>query len=167
MGFLPVPPLDPKQPSTSFKVRGNPLRVDVLVAARRRGDERAVFIPALNVAAQPLPHLEYLTEAADRAAVLNGGPILVNVPAPARLAVHKLATAQARPLVAQSKAGKDVLQAEALLEVLLEDRPGDLTLAFEGLARTSGAFQKQVRAGLTRLRARRPDLARRLPRPPR
>jgi hypothetical protein len=167
MGFLPVPPLDPKQPSTSFKVRGSPLRVDVLAPARQRGNESPMFIAALNVAAQPLPHLEYLTAGADRAAVLDGGSVLVNVPAPARLAIHKLVTAQSRPLVAQSKAVKDLLQAEALLEILLEDRPGDLALAFEGVQQTSGAFQKQVRAALTRLRARRPDLARRLPKLPR
>ena len=30
MGFLPVPGLDPKSPTTSFKVRGQSLRVDLL-----------------------------------------------------------------------------------------------------------------------------------------
>jgi len=34
MGFLPVPPLDPRNPSTSFKVRDNPLRVDIVTPAK-------------------------------------------------------------------------------------------------------------------------------------
>jgi hypothetical protein len=160
MGFLPVPPLDPRKPSTSFKVRGSPLRVDVLTPQRRRDDEQPVFIAALNVAAQPLPFLEYLTAGADRAAALDAQATLVNVPAPARFALHKLATSRVRPLASHSKASKDLLQAEALLEVLAADRPGDITLALEALAGAGKSLQAQVRAGISALRARRPDLAR-------
>jgi hypothetical protein len=167
MGFLPVPPLDPKRPSTSFKVRGSPLRVDVLVPARRRGEEHPMFVAALNVAAQPLPYLDYLVAGADRAAVLDGTATLVNVPAPARFAVHKLATARSRPIASQSKAAKDLLQAEAVLEVLVEDRPGDIALAFEAVPEGGKTFLGLVRAALSVLKARRPDVARKLPKLPR
>ena len=37
MGFLPVPHLDPRKPSTSYKVRGKGLRVDLLTPLRGRG----------------------------------------------------------------------------------------------------------------------------------
>ena len=36
MGFLPVPQLDPRKPSTSFVVRGKGLRLDLLTPLRGR-----------------------------------------------------------------------------------------------------------------------------------
>lgn len=60
MGFLPVPQLDPRKPSTSFKVRGKGLRLDLLTPLRGRRHQRPVIIPRLNAAAQPLPFLDFL-----------------------------------------------------------------------------------------------------------
>jgi hypothetical protein len=134
MGFLPVPPLDPKHPSTSFKVRGHALRVDLLCPGRP-GDERPVFIKRFNAAAHPLPFLELLLEAPERAPVLDGGAALVNVPAPARFALHKLMIAPLRPLAFQTKAAKDLVQAAEVLDVLADLRPGDLAAAWEAIDR--------------------------------
>jgi hypothetical protein len=44
MGFVPVPRLDGRKPSTAFKVRGKPLRVDLLTPGFDEADE-PVFIP--------------------------------------------------------------------------------------------------------------------------
>ena len=56
--FLEVPRLDARKHSTSFKVRGTDLKVDLLVA----GDDKyaSKSIPALKAHAMGLPHFQYL-----------------------------------------------------------------------------------------------------------
>ena len=49
MGFLPVPQLDPRHATTSFKVRGQQLRVDLLTPGRE-GQEEAGFNPRFRAA---------------------------------------------------------------------------------------------------------------------
>lgn len=46
MGFLPVPALDPRAPSTAFKVRGQSLRVDLLTPLVGCARAASVFVPA-------------------------------------------------------------------------------------------------------------------------
>jgi hypothetical protein len=160
MGFLPVPQLNPRHPSTAFKVRGSALRVDLLTPGR--GIQRApILIPRLHAAAQPLPYLDYLLSEPVRAAVIDGGGILVNVPAPARFALHKLLTAAERPATMQVKVDKDLDQAAQLVELLLDERPDDLHLAWEA-ARASAGVARRIRVGLPRLRRRAPEAAARL-----
>lgn len=126
--FFAVPTLDPRKPSTSFTVRGRDLRVDFLTPARGRG-EAPVAVPLFGIAAQPLRNLGYLTEDAQRAVVLTRDPLLVALPSPARFAIHKLWIAAERPAAEQLKSRKDLRQAHALIEILLSDRPGDLSRA--------------------------------------
>jgi len=147
MGFFPVPGLSPLHPSTSFKVRGKALRVDLLTPQTGRRTT-PIPIPRFRAAADPLPHLGYLIERPQPAAVVAASGILVNVPPPARFALHKLLVARARPATQQTKADKDLEQAARLIEVLEEDRPGDLALAWEAL----GA-RREARAMLSGLRA--------------
>ena len=59
--------------------------------------------------------------------------VLVNVPSPARFAVHKLWVAQRRNVSEHAKARKDIRQAGQILEVLLEDRRNDVDEAFGAL----------------------------------
>lgn len=124
--FAAVPELDPRDPSTSLKVRGRDLRVDFVTTTRRGARKKPVPLPHLKVAAQPLEGLDYLVEKTTRAAVVGGSGILVNVPLPARYALHKLWVAKNRPVSDQTKARKDVAQAQQLIEVLLADRPDDI-----------------------------------------
>lgn len=152
LGFFPVPGLDPRQPSTSFKIRGRELRVDFLTPFQGGETEDPVFLPALGVSAHPLRLLDYLLEQTAQAVVLGGPGILVNVPDPARFALHKLWIASRRPVSEQVKATKDRRQATDLLDVLLEDRPADLTAAWEGL-RSRPAAAEQVRTAVGRLPA--------------
>jgi hypothetical protein len=161
MGFLPVPPLDPRQPSTSFKVRGQSLRVDLL-CPQRGSAERPVFIPRFKAAAQPLAFMDYLLEAPERALVINGGAALVNVPTPARFALHKLLVAPLRPAAFQSKASKDVAQASEVLDLLMEDRPGDLALAWQALTSRGPRWERAGRKGLALLRGHSAGAHRRL-----
>jgi hypothetical protein len=154
MGFLPVPPLDHRHPSTSFKVRGQSLRVDLL-CPKRGASDAPVFIRRFNAAAQPLAHLDYLLQMPERALFIDGGATLVNVPAPARFAFHKLLVALLRPATFQTKAEKDVMQAAQVLEALVDARPGDLAPARETLR---GTGSPRAHAGLALLGRRHSEL---------
>lgn len=162
MGFLPVPPLDRKHPSTSFKVRGAALRVDFVTPQRRPREGKPVFISRFNVAAQPLAYLDYLLEQYQPAGVVNGGGVLVNVPNPARYALHKLLVSRVRSLTDHTKMEKDLHQAIQMIEVLTEDRPGDLLLAWEALAHRKDRSADRVRAALLGLARRYPSVIHRL-----
>jgi hypothetical protein len=153
MGFLPVPALDPRRPSTSFKVRGQALRVDLL-CPKRGGDDAPIFIARWNAAAQPLVHLGFLLESPERAVLLASTAALVNVPTPARFAFHKLLVAQLRPAAFAAKAEKDVIQAVQVLGVLVEDRPGDLALAWDALEALGPTVMKGIQRGLTAVEKR-------------
>jgi hypothetical protein len=161
MGFLPVPALDPKRPATSFKVRSQALRVDLLCP--KRGDSDApVFIPRWNAAAHPLEFLDYLLEVPEKGVLLAGDGTLVNVPSPARFALHKLVVSQRRPAAFAAKARKDVTQAIEVLEVLLADRPGDLPTAFQAFETRGARHKKALSQAIAALNKERPDLAKQL-----
>ncbi len=134
LGFLPVPGLDPRVPSTSYKVRGRELRIDFLAPAKSAQATAPVQIPGLGLAAQPLVFLDYLIDDPIPAVVLRQSGILVQVPNPARFALHKLWVARQRPAAQQVRAAKDRQQAEALLELLVDERPEDLREAWRALA---------------------------------
>jgi len=155
MGFLPVPPLDPKHPSTSFKIRGQALRVDLLCPKRGAADD-PVFIRRFGAAAQPLAYLDYLLAEPERAVLIDGGAALVNVPAPARFAFHKLLVATLRPAAFQAKAEKDIVQAAQVLEVLVEARPGDLPPAWDSLRGAGRNWDRAASRGLALLGRRHP-----------
>lgn len=133
MGFLPTPGLDPQSPSTSYAVRGQRLRVDLLTTASRTGPFTPVFIPRFGAAALPLPYMDFLVEDSVDALTVDGGATLVKVPGPARFGFHKLLVAEARPVTEQAKAAKDLAQAAEVLDLLLAIRPGDLELAWDRL----------------------------------
>jgi hypothetical protein len=137
-------------PSTSFKIRGRDLRVDFLTPMIGPESTKPVFLPALGVSAHPLRFLHYLIQDPAQAVIVGGPGILVNVPDPARFAFHKLWISGKRPVSEQAKALKDLRQAGDLLEVLLEDRPGDLPPAWEELARNPSVM-KTVRRTMGRL----------------
>jgi hypothetical protein len=150
LGFAPVPALDPRLPSTSFKIRGRELRVDFLTPLIGPDSAKPVMLPALGVAAHPLRFLDYLIETPAQAVIVGGSGILVNVPDPARFAFHKLWISGRRQVSEQTKATKDLRQAGDVLELLLEDRPDDLPPAWDALSRNASAL-KTVKAAMKRL----------------
>jgi hypothetical protein len=162
MGFLPVPGFDPASPTTSFKVRGQSLRVDLLTPSARTRT-RPVVIRRLGVAAQALRFLDYAIEAPVPAAVIDGGVVAVRVPEPARFALHKLIVASERPAAMQTKRVKDLTQAAELIEFLAEDRPGDLVRAWEALVARGPSWERRVRAVVPALRRISPRAADSLP----
>lgn len=158
MGFLPVPGLNPKLPTTSFKVRGESLRVDLLTPTSRSRSE-PVRIPRFGSAAQPLRFLDYLVTSPLPAAVVDSGAVAVHVPDPARFALHKLIVTGERPIAMKTKSEKDLRQAAELLSALAEDRPGDLAIAWGALAARGPSWIRRVRTSLTGLRRVSPDAA--------
>jgi hypothetical protein len=146
----PIPGFDPRVPSTSFEVHGSRLRLDLLTPMRGRS-EAPVHIPALGASALPLRYLDYLVEESQPGAVVGGAGVLVNLPDPARFALHKLLVADVRGSAFATKARKDLLQSEALLRALLTDRPEDVRAAWSALAARGPGWAKHVRRSLTRL----------------
>jgi hypothetical protein len=157
LGFIEVPALDRKSPSTPFRIKGKQLSVDVLTPMLGRTSSRPVHLAALGTYAGPVRFLDYLLADAQPAAIVARAGILVNVPAPARYALHKLVTAERRVAAFHSKTRKDLYQAEQLLTVLLQDRPGDVRAAWRAATEQPRKFLDQLRAGLARL----PDALRR------
>jgi hypothetical protein len=154
MGFLPVPALDPRRPSTSFKVRGESLRVDFLTPGAW---DAPVPLPNLGTYAHPLRFLDYLIENPEKAAVIDSGGFLTSVPAPARFALHKLLIQSERPAYQQAKAAKDLAQAGQLIEALGDARPGDLRLAYDAL--DARGWSARLMRGAKALRAIHPESA--------
>ena len=151
MGFLPIPALDPKHPSTSFKVRRKALRVDFLTTVTRRRVAGPVYLPRLRTAALPLKYIDYLIEGPIRAGIVNGGGILVQVPSPARFGLHKLIISRERGAASHTKVEKDLLQAAQILSIVAEEREGDLDLAWTALQDRGSSWVRQARKGLSAL----------------
>ena len=151
MGFIEVPTLNRRQPSTSFRIRNRDFRVDVLAPMRGRETTRPVWLDQFGTYATPLRHLDYLLEDVQPAVLLYGHGIMINLPAPGRFAVHKCAISQKRGTASAVKIRKDLSQAEQVFLALLELRPADITLALRAAAEKGAAFQERIQAGLNRV----------------
>lgn len=162
MGFLPVPAFSPRDPSTSFKVRGRGLRVDLVTPGDRARLERPVYVRRLNAAAAPVRYLELILEETQPAAIVSGGGVLVTIPHPARFTVLKLLDAQDRSSAFQAKTDKDVAQAVQLIEALETQRPGDLRVAWRAASRRGKGWASALGRAVRLVRRRSPDLANRL-----
>lgn len=151
MGFIEVPALNPRQPTTSFRIRNRDFRVDVLTPMRGRETTRPVRLNQFGTYATPLRHLDYLLEDVQPAVLLYGHGIMINVPAPGRFAIHKCAISQKRSTAAAAKIRKDLSQAEQVLEALLDIRPADVTLALRAAGERDAAFREKMDAGIEQL----------------
>lgn len=148
MGFFEVPALSPKAPSTKFKIRGKQLSVDILTPMIGKTVSSPVHLRTLDSYAEPVRFLDYLLIDVQPAVVVAKSGILVNVPSPARYALHKLVTSQRRTAAMQTKVHKDIAQAEQLIAQLLSDRPGDLLVAADAAREQPTKFLDQLRVGI-------------------
>jgi hypothetical protein len=151
LGFVEIPALDPRSASTRFRIRGKQLSVDILTPMLGRTSDKPVHLASLNIHAEPIRFLDYLLTDTQAAVVVAKAGILVNVPSPARYALHKLVLAERRVAAFQTKSRKDISQAEQLIQVLLRDRPGDLRIAWAAALKQPARFLQQMRTGMTRL----------------
>lgn len=153
LALEPAPGLDRKQRPTRWRMSGGGAIVDFL-APQMRADRDVVKLEALGVYAQALGFLNFLIAEPIEAVALYRSGVLVQIPRPERYAVHKLIVAERRDASAAAKAVKDLAQAEALISVLAEDRPGELAAAYED-ALTRGP---KWRAAINKSLKRRPGI---------
>ena len=151
MGVIPVPALNSRHPSTRFRLRNRDLTVSLLTPMQGKPSSKPVLLSGLNAAAAPMRYLNYLIEGSQAAAVPAGAGLLIQVPDPARFALHKLVVSQRRPAAFAAKSRKDISQAAAVLEVLNDLRPGDIHAAGEVAGQMGRRFVKQLLAAADRL----------------
>lgn len=113
-----IPQLDPRQPPSRFRNAEGYL-VDLLTPIRSRADQNPMPLKALDAGAAPLQYLDWLIREPMPTVALWGSGIAVQVPQPARFAVHKLILAQRRDPANRHKRSKDLDQARALIDTLL------------------------------------------------
>lgn len=150
---LKTPP-QPLPSSVPFElIASDGFKVEFLTTRKTASDKVSVLIEQLSVHAQPLEYMDYLIGNNQPAIILYGAGIPVRVPDPARFALHKLAVSQLRPIGMKTKADKDIRQAGAILEVLLDDTPGMLLLAAAALNERNDMMANLTRRGALQLPA--------------
>ncbi|MFN7213601.1 MAG: GSU2403 family nucleotidyltransferase fold protein [Lysobacteraceae bacterium] len=110
--------------ATYFDPKDPEFQIDFLTPLHR-GGTTPYRHERLGITLQPLKFMEFSLQDVQQAAVFaRSGVAVVNVPHPARFALHKLLVAGERPASRIAKSNKDILQAAALLSVL-QDTMGD------------------------------------------
>lgn len=145
-----------RQP-TAWRDRESGTLVELLTPNEGPDRDEPMPLPALGAHALPLRFLDYLIHRPAQAAALYRSGVLVNVPQPARYAIHKLIVATRRTSSAAAKATKDVEQSAALIRILAEDRPDELAEALSEARDRGPSWRAHTDRGIRRL----PDDARR------
>ena len=159
MGFLPATDLGGRSnPSTYANPAEPELRLDFLTTPQRTSD--VVEEPALGVALQPMKFMDYLIEQPTQSVLIRPtAAVVINVPSPGRFALHKLIVAQERPVKEQTKANKDVRQAAALLEYLMDQAPHELDQAWSVLQEKGAGWVQRIDESQKPLASLAPELA--------
>ena len=139
------------QHPTAWRDRDSGVLVELLTPNEGPDRDEPLELPAPGAHALPLRFLDYLIHGPAQAAALYRSGILINVPQPARYAVHKLIVATRRASSAAAKATKDIAQSAALLRVLAEDRPDELEDAFVEARARGPSWREAVDRGARRL----------------
>jgi hypothetical protein len=79
---------------------------------------------------------------------VDRGGILLNVPEPARFAFHKLIISGERDMVMHTKRMKDLRQAAQIFEILLDERPGDVQIAWDEIREKGKGWVRRAREAL-------------------
>lgn len=154
--FRPIPHVHDGRRATSYLAKGG-LRVDFLTPNEGPDTDAPQSLPALQTDAHPLRFLDYLIHEPEPAVILHGAGIYVLVPAAQRYALHKLIVARRRK-EGTAKRGKDLKQAEALLEVLANKRPFDIRSAWEEANHRGPKWQQLLVEGMSQIAPRIRDL---------
>jgi hypothetical protein len=145
--FQEVPELKRGAPSTSFKVRGKALKVDLLVPSKGE-PYRTVKVPELKAHATGLPFLGYLLDSPAQSILLGRDRIVpILVPNAGRFCIHKLAVYALRSGSDNPKRDKDAFQAPALAAALAADQDFILREAIDAMDRP---LRAKARPGVRR-----------------
>ena len=114
------------------------------------------MMPALGGAsAQPLRFLEFLIRDPIRSVMLHQSGVPITIPAPERYAIHKLIVASRRRSegVDLAKRGKNVMQASAIMEAMVETRrQTDLAGAFAEARGNGSSWKEALKIGFSYMR---------------
>jgi len=147
--FSEIPGMDPKTPPISY-INKDKIRVDVLMPFT--GPERGpVWSNKLKSHGFPQRFLDFLIVDPVETIMLVGGGVLTYVPHPARFALHKLIVSQRRDSIETAKKRKDLLQAQLLIKILMEDDPDSLLDAYKDLHSRGPKWNKYFADGLKSL----------------
>jgi hypothetical protein len=147
LGLLPISQFNGEVGAQYRNPRDPELRLDFVTPGARAG-AHAVRMPELNVALEPLKFMEYALEDVTQGAVFAAeGATVVNLPSPARYAVHKLIVHGERPTRERAKAAKDLQQAACLAEYFLQERPREFNAAWRNALGRGPGWRKRVRQG--------------------
>jgi hypothetical protein len=158
MGFLPISSFGGSAGATYLNPKAPTLRLDFLTA-RNRGGDAPVTPKNLNVALQPLKFMEFVLEHPIQGAVFcEEGSVMVNVPSPARYALHKLLVWGERTQAYRTKAAKDLRQAAALISFYKQYRAQELAETWRELQSRGRGWRSRAEEGLRALSAFAPEL---------
>lgn len=158
MGFLPVSGLAGKAGATYLDPKEPDFRLDFLTP-RHRGSDAPIEHPRLHVIMQPLRFIEYSLENVVQVALFSAEVTgVVNVPHPARYALHKLLIYGERSSSFTQKANKDLAQAAALLDWFKIYRPWEVEEAWQDMVNRGKGWVGRVERGIKALDRRAPDL---------
>lgn len=158
MGLLPISGLSSKTGATYLSPNDPSFRLDFLTTLHR-GFEEPYQHPKLNVSLQPLKFMEYSLEQIQRAVLFNrDGAVVVNIPHPARYALHKLIVYGEREGAYVAKSSKDLLQSASLLKLLKERRPWEVESAWLDMKGRGKGWMTRVNQGLLALNQSYPEL---------
>ena len=119
--FFAVPQLDYRQPSTTIISRKTRIKLDFLTTHAAAETDTPHYFADLGIAATPLRYMDYLLGGFNRRGLVIGTYAFpINLPDPARFAIHKLIIAQLRRGEADAKMQKDIRQADELLAGMIE-----------------------------------------------
>jgi hypothetical protein len=158
MGLLPIEQTDGKTGATFLEPRDPDFQIDFLTPLHRGGTTPYVH-PRLGIRLQPLKFMEYLLEDVQQAvAFTSGGATVVNLPHPARYAIHKLIVAGERPVARIAKSNKDILQAAAILSELLGNAPNHVHDAWKDAVGRGPGWLSRLQPGRAALMRIAPEL---------
>jgi hypothetical protein len=158
MGLLPISGLTVKQGATYLSPKDPAFRLDFLTALHRDG-ETPYQHAQLGISLQPLKFMEFSLMQVQQSVLISGDQaVLVNVPHPARYALHKLIIYGEQDTAFMAKSSKDLMQAASLLVVLKERRPWEVQAAWEDLKQRGKGWSKRIHKGIAALEQNYPNI---------
>ncbi len=119
------------------------------VTPKTTRDGEAFKHEQLGIVLQPLLFMEYSLEDVQQTVIFDGkSAVVINVPNPARFALHKLIVHGERTGEHRSKSNKDLQQAALLLHILRVQRLEDVEEAWLDLQDRGPGWRKRVKIGL-------------------
>ena len=147
LGLLPIASLTGKAGATYLSPKEPAFRLDFLTTMHR-GKDAPVEHGQLGVTLQPLKFIEYSLENVQQAALIAGARVVVvNLPHPARYALHKLIVYGERQGAFAAKSNKDLMQAGLLLTRLKDFRQWEVDEAWSDLCGRGKGWRDRVKRG--------------------